>query len=329
MSKGEIVEKQVARTSIGFKSYDGKTQIKGYMWALATKERKPGVNPRGIVQIVHGMSERVERYDDFACYLARKGYVVCGEDHVGHGKSAPNPESRGCIPAENGKDVLIEDVHELRKTVAARFSRQTPYVMFGHSMGSFIVRAYITRHGEGLAGTVVCGTGNQPRIVSKAGNLLARLFVAVKGEDAKIPLLHNLGIGSFSKAIENPRTPIDWLTTDESVVDAYINDPLCGAMFSAGGYVTLTDLTAEIVTTASAAAIPKDLPLLYIAGTADPVGENGKAVQAAAQLARNAGVRNVKLKLYDGMRHEVLNELGKAEVYEDVLAWLEREVVKA
>ncbi|MBQ3106903.1 MAG: lysophospholipase [Eggerthellaceae bacterium] len=323
------MEKQIARTPIGFKSHDGKTQIKGCVWALATKDRKPGVNPRAIVQLVHGMSEHIERYDDFACYLARKGYVVCGEDHVGHGKSAASPDDLGCLPVKGGKDVLIEDVHELRKTVAARFSRQTPYVMFGHSMGSFIVRAYVARYGEGLAGAVVCGTGNQSRMLSKAGNFLARRIAAAKGENARSELLHNMGAGAFSKGVDNPRTPLDWLSTDDAVVDSYLADPLCGAMFSVGGYATLTDLTGEVVTPASASAIPKNLPLFYIAGDQDPVGEKGKAVREAANLAYRAGVKNVRLKLYEGMRHEILNEPGKADVYEDVLNWLEQEVVEA
>ena len=112
-------------------------------------------------------------------------------------------------------------------------------------------------------------------------------------------------------------------------MDSYINDPLCGAVFSVGGYATLLDLTDEVVTVECAAAIPKDLPLFYIAGDQDPVGELGKAVRAASNLAYRAGVKNVQLKLYEGMRHEILNDPGKAEVYEDILNWLEREVVKA
>ena len=327
--KGRIVEKQVGRTLVGFKSHDGKSQIKGCIWAIEGKDRTPGVNPRAIVHLVHGMSEHMGRYDDFATYLARKGYVVCGADFVGHGRSVSSDDELGCLPVENGKEVLLEDVHELRKIVAARFSRQTPYVMFGHSMGSFVVRAYVARHGEGLAGAVVCGTGNQSRLLSRAGNLLARAIAKTKGENARSMLLHNMGAGAFSKGIENPRTQLDWLSVDEAVVNAYEEDPLCGAIFSVGGYATLTDLTAEVVTAASASAIPKTLPLFYIAGDCDPVGENGKAVQAAASLAYRAGVKKVQLKLYPGMRHEILNEPGKAEVYEDVLNWLEQEVVSA
>lgn len=316
----------VARTSIGFKSNDGKSQIKGLIWS-PERAGSParGTNPKGIVQIVHGMAEHIGRYDDFAQFLAQQGYIVCAHDHIGHGKSVSDPKEWGCLPADGGKEILVEDVHELRKTVAARYSRQTPYFLFGHSMGSFVVRAYLARHAEGLAGAILCGTGNQPRIVSKAGNWLARRIAASKGEDATSQLLHNMGAGAFSKQIENARTSVDWISTDPAVVDAYIEDEMCGFMFSAGGYATLTDLTGEVVGTACAAKVPKDLPVLFIAGDQDPVGSCGKDVLAAADLLRQAGVSDVEAKLYQGMRHEILNEPEHARVYDDVLAWLQRE----
>ncbi|MCQ4881959.1 lysophospholipase, partial [Alistipes onderdonkii] len=146
--------------------HDGTSQIRGLIWA---PERPAGTRapaPRGVGQIVHGMSEHLGRYDGFARYLVGRGFTVCASDHVGHGKSVPGPEKLGCLPAQGGKDVLIEDVHELRRTVAARYSRQTPYILFGHSMGSFVVRAYLARHAEGLAAAVICGTGTQPLALS-------------------------------------------------------------------------------------------------------------------------------------------------------------------
>ena len=267
------MDQPVTRTSVGFKSHDGKTQIKGLVWCPErVKAGGCATSPVGIVQIVHGMSEHVGRYDDFARFLAAQGYVVCAHDHVGHGKSVSDPKEWGCLPVEGGKDILIDDVHELRKTVAARYARQTPYFLFGHSMGSFVTRAYLARHAEGLAGAVLCGTGNQSRALSKAGNLLARRIAASKGEDTRSDRLDGMGAGAFSKQIENPRTPFDWLSTDPAVVDAYIEDEMCGAMFSAGGYATLTDLTGEVASPSCAAKVPKDLPVLFVSGAEDPVG---------------------------------------------------------
>lgn len=314
----------VKTSKLGYLSADGKTQIRALVWEPG---KDPGIAPAGIVQLVHGMSEHVERYDEFARYLAGLGYIVCANDHIGHGKSVSDPSEWGCLPSDGGKEVLIADVHELRKTVASRYSRQTPYVMFGHSMGSFIVRAYLARHAEGLAAAIICGTGQQPLLLSKLGNFVARRIASSKGDAYKSSFLDGLGAGSFAKQIDNPRTEFDWLSTDDAVVDAYIADESCGAMFSAGGYATLTDLTGEVVKAAAAEAVPKQLPLLFIAGALDPVGDNGKGVEKAVEQYRRAGIETVDLKLYEGMRHEILNEPGRAEVYADVTGWIAEHTV--
>ena len=314
------VRSAVKTGRIGYSSSDGKTQIRALTWE---PEKNPGIAPAGIVQIVHGMSEHVERYDEFARYLVSRGYIVCANDHIGHGESVADPSEWGCLPSVGGKEVLINDVHELRKTVASRYARQTPYIMFGHSMGSFIVRAYLARFAEGLAAAVICGTGQQPLLLSKFGNLVARRIAASKGDAYKSTFLDGLGAGSFAKKIDNPRTEFDWISTDDAVVDAYIADESCGVMFSAGGYATLTDLTGEVVTAAAAGAVPADLPLLFIAGALDPVGDMGKGVERAVEQYRRAGVETVDLKLYEGMRHEILNEPGRAEVYADVADWID------
>lgn len=311
-------------TPVGFLSNDETSTIKGLVWKASETRGSARVvsSPRGIVQIVHGMAEHVERYDEFARYLVSRGYVVCAADHIGHGKSAPDAESLGHMPVD-GKEILIEDVHELRKTVTARYSRQTPYILFGHSMGSFIARAYLARHSEGVAAAVLCGTGQQPYLLSKAGNALARLIARSKGPQYRSAFLDGMGAGGFAKKIRNPRTPYDWLSTDPAVVDAFLADELCGAMFSVGAYATLTDLTGEVVTMACASKVPKDLPVLFVAGAQDPVGACGKGVQAAADLLRRAGVEDVTATLYEGMRHEILNEPGRAQVYAEVADWME------
>ncbi len=312
----------VAAAPVGFLSHDGVSMIKGLVWGPAEARGRRPAAPRGVVQIVHGMAEHVGRYDEFARFLVGHGFVVCAADHIGHGKSVGGPDELGCLPPD-GKEILIEDVHELRKTVTARYSRQTPYILFGHSMGSFVVRAYLARHGEDVAAAVICGTGQQPRVLSKAGNALARFLAKTKGADYRSVFLDNMGVGAFAKRIENARTPQDWVSTDPAVVDAYNADELCGAMFSAGGYATLTDLTGEVVSAACAAKVPKGVPVLLVAGAEDPVGDCGKGVRKAAEQLRRAGVRDVETKLYEGMRHEILNEPGRAQVYTDVVGWIE------
>lgn len=312
----------IVREDLKCPSADGSYQIKGLLWQRFDVASGAAC-PRGVFQIVHGMAEHMARYDEFARYLARQGFVVCGEDHVGHGRTAAAPDDLGHIPLAYGKEALIANVHELRQQMTRRAGGTVPYILFGHSMGSFIVRAYLARYGDGLAAAVLCGTGNPPRALSKAGNLLARLVARFAGEHHRSALIDGMGAGAYGKRIEGARTPFDWLSVDPDVVDAFIADPLCGAMFTVGGYAALTDLTGEVASLACAQRVPNDLPLLFVAGTKDPVGDEGQGVRAAVELMRRSGVRRVDEILYEGMRHEVLNEPGRARVFADVAEWTE------
>ena len=176
-----------------FPSWDGKSSIHGILW-------KPTGEPRGVVQLVHGMAEHIEHYDPFARFLAEHGFVVCGHDHIGHGHSVSSKEELGHMPVENGADVLVEDVDTLRKAVSEAYP-DLPYFIFGHSMGSFTLRVYLTRHGEGLAGAIICGTGHKPPLLSLTGNALAQLGAKVRGQKSKSDLIHSMADGAFSKAI--------------------------------------------------------------------------------------------------------------------------------
>ncbi len=299
-------------------SADGKSWLRVLVWLP-----DPVYPRRGAVQLVHGMAEHIERYDSFARFLAGLGYVVFGHDHIGHGKSVSEPDELGHMPLYGGKEVLLEDVLRVRKNALelAREREGLPLFLFGHSMGSFVVRASISRNPEGLAGAVLSGTGNQARALSLAGRTLAHILGAVRGAEHRSRLLDSMAIGAFSSAIKDARTESDWISTDPAVVDAYIADPLSGQAFSVGGYATLTDLTQEVVTKKSAAAVPHGLPLLFIAGAEDPVGECGRAVEAAAQLYRSQGVEDVRVVIYPHMRHEILNEPQRSAVYADVEQW--------
>ena len=271
------------------------------------------------------MSEHVARYSHFAKFLVESGFVVCANDHVGHGKSISDVQDLGHMPARDGAEVLVQDVHALRGIMQARFGGEVPYVIFGHSMGSFITRKYISEYGEGLAAAVLCGTGQQAAALSMAGNALAHALARLRGERHKSELLHSMADGAYSKAVKNPRTDFDWLSTDPAQVDAYINDSECGQMFTVGGYATLTALTGEVVRAESASKVPKALPLFFIAGGEDPVGDCGRGVRKAAEEYRDAGVQSVETKIYPGMRHEILNEPGRTRVMADVEAWLAKQ----
>lgn len=309
---------QVERIEHFVPSSDGVSQLRVSLWIPYL----PDDRIEGIVQIVHGMEEHIDRYDEFARFLARKGFVVGAHDHVGHGKSVSDMRDLGHVTLDDGPNVLVNDVDRVRHALFESFG-DLPLFIFGHSMGSFVTRVYLSRFAAGVSGAIICGTGNQPLALARGGNLLARAIGALRGDHHKSKLIDSMGAGGFSKAIDDARTPLDWISVDPAVVDAYIDDPLCGVMFTVGGYAALTGVVSQAVSPKVAAHVPKDLPMLFIAGAEDPVGENGEAVVRAVELYREAGVRDVSLILYPGMRHEILNEPGKQQVYDDVVAWLE------
>jgi len=316
-------------TKLYFPSCDGTSNIRALLWEPDGLE-DGDTDVRCILQILHGMSEHIERYRDFAKRCTDSGIIVCGHDHIGHGKSVESEKQWGHMP-KNGKELLVNDAHRLRQMLQERYtsidsSQPLPYFMFGHSMGSFVIRIYLTQYAEGIAAAIICGTGQQPIILSTGGSLLARFLGATRGDQYRSPLLHNLSVGAYSKQVENSQTPLDWLSTDNTIVKEYIAAPDCGFMFDAAATVALTDLTASMVKRETVASVPVSLPLLFISGADDPVGEKGAGVKRAVQLFRDTGHSDVTLLLYEDMRHEVLNEKEKELVYNDVLGWIREKI---
>ena len=310
-------------TTLTYPSQDSSSTVRALMWE-ADDAARPDFVPRAVVQLVHGMSEHVERYAPFANYLVDQGFVVCANDHVGHGKTAASDAELGHMPLDSGADVLVEDVHALRELSHERYPG-CPHVIFGHSMGSFVTRAYLTRHAQGLAAAVLCGTGQQPHIQIAAGKVLCRIIAAARGPRHVSRLIDSLGAGAYGRAIKGARTNVDWICTDPKVVDEYIADPLCGQPFTVGAYATLSGLVARATDARLARRIPRDLPLLFIAGAEDPVGECGRGVRRAVDEYRNAGVRLIEQIIYPGVRHEILNEPIHDQVFADVLDFLTRQ----
>ena len=331
---GEVIDKEsIEREEIWFDSSDGSSRIHGYIWwpkdmgpdAAAEDPWGAVEKPRGVVQVVHGMAEHLGRYGDFARFLACHGYVVCGHDHINHAGSSQR-DRWGKLPLKTGKETMIKDVGRMRGIIHDKVPEGTPHFLFGHSMGSFVVRAYIAREGKGLAGAIICGTGHIPPATSSMGILACKVIAALKGEDTISPMIEGMGVGAYSKAIKNARTPVDWLSYNEDNVNTYIADDASGFSFSVGGYASLMGLTREVCDPACCVRVPPELPLLYIAGDADPVGSNGEGVRTAAKMAKEAGSREVTCTIYPNMRHEILNETEHQKVYDDVLAWIEAHV---
>lgn len=299
-------------------SKDEKTQIHASEWI-------PEGTPRAILQICHGMVEYIGRYADFAQYLSGNGFYLTGNDHLGHGESVVSDDMHGYFGKDRGNEYVIGDIHELRCRTAEKFPG-VPYFMLGHSMGSFLLQQYIEMYGEGLKGAIIMGTGSQPKAVLKAGKLLCRTMSAFRGQMYRSSLVDNTAFGSYNKRFEPARTTHDWLTKDEKIVDKYLADPWCTFMFTVNAYYQMFRGMEYLQNKDHIAQIPKDLPLLLVSGAEDPVGDFGKGVTQAYESYKEAGIRDLQMKLYPGDRHEILNELDRQQVYEDLKNWLEARI---
>lgn len=301
-----------------FLSSNGKTDIRA-------RRCKPDGEVRGIVQLAHGIAEHIERYDDFARYLAENGFVVFGNDHLGHGKSINDESELGFFSETGGWEMAVEDMRKLHDIAAEEYPG-LPYFLFGHSMGSFLARTYIIYFRTGLDGVILSGTGQQPKALVLGGKLMGKMEMKKKGDKYKSEMLNNLAFGKYNDGFETTRTLSDWLSRDESVVDKYIEDPLCGYIPSAGLFHDMMCGIEFISKPRNLKRMKKDLPVYFMSGDADPVGENGKGVLRAYRSFLNAGMKDVAVKLYHEGRHEMLNELNKDEVYKDILNWIESEM---
>jgi len=304
-------------------SRDGKNRIHAVKYAP-----DGAAEVRCILQIVHGMAEYVERYEEFARFLTDRGFVVVGEDHLGHGKSVDRKGRYGYFCRHDPATVLVRDVYCLTKRVKRQYPG-VPFVILGHSMGSFITRNYLCHYGSGAAGAVIMGTGMQPRALVAVSRILARIQCLVLGPEHPGDMLDKLAFGIYNRRIDNPKTPFDWLSRDEERVRDYIADPLCGFTFTVNGFSALFELISRLYRHGNLARMPKELPVFVVSGDADPVGDYGKGVDRAYDSLCRAGLKNIRIKLYQGGRHELLNEINRREVMKDICNWIEETVLHA
>ena len=284
----------------------------------------PEQPPVAVVQIIHGIAEYVERYDDFARYLNRLGFLVVAEDHMGHGKSINGEGIQGYF--HGGWFTAVEDSYQLLQDTRKEFP-DLPYVLFGHSMGSFMTRTILEKYPDsGISAAVICGTGWQPKAVLNTGIGVCRMVCKQQGEKKPSKILEKLVFSNYNKKVEHPRTSYDWLTRDSGIVDRYLADPFCG--FTPTGGLMRELLTGIRYEQENLSAMKKDLPVLFIAGGDDPVGNYGKGVLRSAEAFRKAGMLDVSCKIYPLGRHEILNEINWEEVYQDISSWLNGKLFK-
>lgn len=275
---------------------------------------------KAIVQLVHGIAEHIGRYDEFARYLGTQGILVVAEDHMGHGKSIGTECPQGYF--RGGWITAVKDTYRLMKMTMEEFPG-VPYVLFGHSMGSFMARTLIARYPDsGIAGAVICGTAWMPDAAVSAGKAVASMVCKMNGEQKPSPFLQKALFGGYNKKVERPRTPSDWLSRDCERVDNYEADPLCGFFPSAGLVRDLMTGIQYIQDAKNLDNMNPDLPVFFIGGGDDPVGNYGAGVRQAAEKFKEHGVKQVDVRIYPLCRHELLNEINRQEIFSDVVNWV-------
>lgn len=300
------------REDFSFDSRDQKTRLHAVRWI-------PEGEPVAVVQIVHGMAEHVERYEDFARFLADNNIVVTAEDHLGHGRSVGS--AKGYFCKKDPATVVVKDVHRLKKITQEKYPK-LPYYILGHSMGSFILRNYLFTYGKGISGAIVMGTGVMPKILPYALRLLAVCGCIIGHSKRPSNFINSIAFSGYTKKIDNPRTGYDWLTKEETIVDKYIADDLCGFTFPCNGFKTMADLLVRLTRKSNVEKMPVSLRVLITSGEEDPVGDYGNGPKKLYKEYIDEGMQKVSIKLYPGDRHEILNETDKQIVYDDLLQWI-------
>ena len=292
-----------------------KTEIYVYKWL-------PEQQIKAILMISHGMAETAARYERLAEALTKCGYAVYAPDQRGHGKTIKDPAHAG----ETGEDTfgrMLGDLHRLSGIIKAE-NPSAPVFLLGHSMGSFVTQGYIARWGRELKGAILSGTAGPADFMTVIGQGVAYLEKLRVGATGRSNLLNTLSFGSFNKQFQPARTDFDWLSRDVQEVDKYIADPFCGGIFPAAFFFDLTKYLRQIKKQDQLEKIPKNLPLYFFSGKKDPVGANASGVAKLIKIYENMGITDISFKFYEDGRHEMLNEINRDVVMQDLISWLDK-----
>lgn len=305
-------------------TFKGEEDLDIYVYKYEPKIKE---NIKGIVQISHGMSEEAKRYEMFASFLNKNGYIVYVNDHRGHGKSVKSINDIGKLADKDGLNCVVKDLYKLTNIIKKE-NDNLPIFLFSHSMGSFAAQKYIMNYSREIDGVILSGTNGLHGIEVDIGLILSKILTSVKGRDNKAYLIDKLAFGRFNKNFKPNKTEFDWLSRDENEVDKYIDNKNCGVVFSNGYFYDLFRLFKEIKDINNIDKVDKNLPIYIFAGDKDPVGKFGKGIIKLYENYKKVGIKDIKFKLYSGGRHEMLNEINKEEVMHDTIKWLDYIVSK-
>ena len=297
-----------------FPSSDGKNTIYAEIYTPKS------VAPRGIVQLAHGMIDYTGRYTELASFLCSHGFIFAGNHHLGHGKSVATPEDFGYFAEKDGYKYVIEDIHAMNKHLHKSYP-ELPVILLGHSMGSFISRLYVREYPSTVAGLIIHGTGGPNPLVG-VGKLLAGLIKCFNGPRHRSELINSMAFGSYNKRYPKEEGHNAWLTRDLSKVAGRDTDEFTSFKFTVSGYIDLFTFLGSSNSKTWFRQYPKKMPTLIMSGDMDPVGDYGKGPRYINKQLMINGVDNVAIKMYEGARHELFNETNQAEVFADILEWL-------
>lgn len=309
----------MSKSSFTYKSNDDITEINAVKWEVD--------KPKAVIQIAHGVTEYIDRYDEFAKYLNDNGFVVVGNDHIGHGKSISKEKGPMYFGKEGSWDYAVEDLFTLYSKTKEEYP-DVPYFVLGFSLGSFLVRTLLIKHPEIGDGAILMGTGQTSWLNIKLGQMMANNEAKKHGDNSFTEKIDELTFGTYNKKFKPNRTKLDWLCSNEEALDKYLEDSSRGESFSAGLFRELLSGMMFDRDKDNIKKMNSDLPILFLSGDSDPVGDYGKGVTQAYSDFKKCGIKNLDIKLYPGLRHDILNEKNKEEVYSDVVEWTDKILLK-
>lgn len=284
---------------------------------IHTVEWMPHADPVAVLQVAHGITEHILRYEEVAEYFTKQGIVVVGNDHLGHGSSiAEQSDFMYCKKWDN----LVEDVHTLQQMQRKKYP-DIPYYMLGFSLGSFVVRNYLSKYPEAVDAVILMGTGMTPQFQIALAHMIVKKEAGKIGEKNSSPLIQQLSFETYNKNFKPNQTSCDWLCKDKDGLENYINDEVCGKIISAGLFRELLHGMAIAGKKETIMQMNKELPVRLISGDEDPVGEHGKGVDRVLKVFKKAGMERISMKLYPG-RHDILHEACKDIVLQDITEWI-------
>ena len=279
-----------------------------------------------ILQIIHGMTEYIDKYIPFIEYLTSFGFIVVGHDQLGHGSSFTSSENQGYFGEPDPNMNLIEDIHKLR-TITQEKYKDLPYFILGHSMGSYLLRQYITIYNDNnIAGILLLGTGFVNPCVTSLGLKLISIWACFKGWKHKSNFINNIVSGNEIKKYDTTGKDLNnsWLTRDPEMALKLINDKKSNFIFTLNGFYGLLKCVNYVCNNSNLVKIKSSLPILFLSGKGDLIGDYGKGVIKSAEIMKSIGSIDVTVRLFENDRHELLNEIDRKDVYEYIISWIEQ-----